>query len=111
MPVSLLDSEAASERACDRSVTAAHSTYIASRSTNTVEIVRHGNTDGEILLFGLRKAIGSRNVVSNLQGRELRSSIASLVKIALVRASTISVDLNSLNIASMTLCYARLPDG
>lgn len=96
LSVSLLNSKAASKGTCDCSVAASYSADVTSGSANAVEVVRHRNVDCEVLLFGLRKSIGTGHVVGNLQWRELGGSVTGLVKVALVRAGTISINLHSL---------------
>lgn len=93
LAVGLLDSKATSEGAGNSSVAAANSADVSGRGTDAVEVVRHSNTDGEVLLLGLRQSIAAGDVVGNLQRSELGGSIAGLVKITLVGSGTIGVDL------------------
>lgn len=47
------------------------------------------------MLLGLRESVGTRDVVRDLELGELGSSITGLIKITLVGAGTISIDLES----------------
>jgi hypothetical protein len=93
LTVGLLNSEAATERPSYSGVAAADGADVTSGGADAVELVRHGNTDGEILLLSLGQTVGTRDVVGNLELGELSSSVAGLIKITLVRTGTISVDL------------------
>ena len=93
LTIGLLNSEAATERSSYSGVTAADSADVTSGGADAVELVRHGDTDGEILLLGLGQTVGTRDVVGNLELGELGSSVAGLVKVTLVRSGTISIDL------------------
>lgn len=102
MAIGLLNGETASEGACHGGVAAPYGTDITSRCADTVEVVRHGNVDSEILLLGLRKSVGTGDVVCDLELRELGGSIAGLVKVTLIGASTVSVDLETLSVVMAT---------
>ena len=103
LAVGLLNSEASSEGTGNSSVTAADSAHVSGGGTNAVEVVGHSNRDNEILLLDLGQAVGTGDVVGNLQGDSEASSVAGLVKVALVRAGTISINLHLL----ATVCISR----
>ena len=53
--VSLLDSEASTEGTSNGVVAASDSADVAGRCSEAVEVVRHLDVDGEVLLLGLRE--------------------------------------------------------
>jgi hypothetical protein len=93
LTIGLLNSEAATERSSYSGVAAADSADVTSGGADAVELVWHSNTDGEILLLGLRQTVGTRDVVGNLELCELGGSVAGLIEITLVGSGTIGVDL------------------
>lgn len=95
MTISLLNSKAASKGSCNSGVAASYRADVTSRGADAIEIIGHGDIDGEVLLLGLRESVGTRDVVRDLELGELGSSITGLIKITLVGAGTISIDLEN----------------
>lgn len=91
--IGLLDGEAPAKGTGDGVVTAADSANVTRRGANAVEVVRHRDLDGEVLLLCVREAVLAGDIVGHLQLGELGGRIAGLVEVALVRTGAVGVDL------------------
>jgi len=91
--VSLLNGEAATERAGEGVVAASNSADVSGGGTEAVKVIRHLDGDVESLSLDLGQTVRAGDIVGNGQVLDVGVGVAALVEITNIRTSTVSVNL------------------